>query len=381
MLGRQISAPARCKSEVLLLEFYAGRVFGHSDHYLASLETVFGDQPMVVWAPYRDGWGRHGRLTGFAQKLALGWRALHPPKGMIRAVVVQNPGAAEKLMLALVSLFRPSRAIAVFVLRRTGDDINAREHPWVARGSRLAQTAVTLLIRRGWLYPVSDSALALKYWQERAGVSYGSAVALPPPASLDGIALPSRSGGPVVALVGSFRTERGAARYDAIIEASTDLLEDVSVDVQLGGEDRDGSAAIATALRQRWQHDPRVRLHEGYLSDEEYASLLAGADVVVLPYDAASYTTGTSGVVHEALTLGATVVTSPLEWAAQQYGDHPRLHFLEEWNAETVRRELPLLVASAIDQRDVALPAASDDFAADWTGAIEAALAHLRRRG
>ena len=375
-----MSAPARCKNEVLLLDFYAGRVLGHSDHYLRSLEAVFRNSATVVWAPYRDGWGRDGLLTGFAQKLALGWRALHPPKGTARAVVVQNPGAAEKLMLTLVSLSRPSRAIAVFVLRRSGDDLNARERPWLSRGSRLAQRAVTLLIRRGWLYPVSDSALALDYWKERAGVSHGSAVALPPPPGIDAGELPPREGGPVVALVGSFRAERGAGHYDAIIEAATDLVDDVSVDVQLGGSERDGSAPIAAALRQRWQHDQRVRLHEGYLSDREYAGLLARADVAVLPYDAASYTTGTSGVVHEALTLGATVVTSPLAWAAQQFAGHPRLHFVEDWNAETVRRELPLLVRSAIERRDVALPAPGDDFAADWIAAVDEALLHLRRR-
>jgi glycosyltransferase involved in cell wall biosynthesis len=363
---------------LLLLEFRAGRSDGHNDHYLRSLEDVFHDWPLKVWAPYRDGWARAGRLGSLVQQLALAWRAFHPPKNELRVVIVQNPWAVEKLLLTLASLWPRRRVIAVFVLRRTGDDAHALAHPWSARAARIARVLVARLIRRGWLYPVSDSSLALDDWRSRGRVWVGSLVALPPPPGLNAGRLPTRSGGPVVALVGSFRTERGAPHYNMVIEAAVELLEDVTLDVQLGGQVQDGSVDFAESVRLRWRDDPRVRLHARYLADAEYVALLARADVVVLPYDATSYTTGTSGVLHEAVALGATVLTAPLAWATKDYAGHPRVHFIDRWDPETLRRELPGVTAAAVATRQPPVTAVSDDFARSWGGAVSAAVAQLR---
>jgi hypothetical protein len=275
----------------------------------------------------------------------------------------------ELLTLSGVTLFaRRRRAVAVFVLRRSG----ATGSGPMRLLSRLSERGVHRLVRRRRLWPASDSPLALDQVEEATGVR-GTLVPIPPRRATAPAG--PRSGAPVVSLLGSFRMEKGAAHYDAVVRAALDQRPDVELDVQVGeGQAADGSAALARELRDAWGDHDRVRLHDAFIAADEYDAIVTRTDVVVLPYDVDAYGTGTSGILHEVLAAGGVVLTTPIAWALSEYDDHPRVRFLHAADAETLTREVGEAIELALEARADPPAAAGDDaFAARWNDAVTAA--------
>jgi hypothetical protein len=181
----------------------------------------------------------------------------------------------------------------------------------------------------------------------------------------------------VVALLGAFRAEKGAAHYDAVVRAALAYDAAVEVDAQVGeGQGPDGSDALARELHSAWDGHERVRLHGGFLEPDEYDGVIARTDVVVLPYDVGAYGTGTSGILHEVLTAGGVVLTTPIEWATSEYGDHPRVRFLTATDPPTIEREVGAALELAARTRGDAAasgPPPDDEFVARWREAVDAA--------
>lgn len=65
----------------------------------------------------------------------------------------------------------------------------------------------------------------------------------------------------------------------------------------------------------------RVRIVQQALDEPEYFALLESADVVLLPYDAVTYRSRTSGPFVEALTHGKPVIVPHDTWMAKQLGN------------------------------------------------------------
>jgi glycosyltransferase involved in cell wall biosynthesis len=64
----------------------------------------------------------------------------------------------------------------------------------------------------------------------------------------------------------------------------------------------------------------RVRLVGGPLSSESYQALLESADLVLVPYDAATYRSRTSGPFVEAICADKPVVIPSQSWMSAQFG-------------------------------------------------------------
>jgi hypothetical protein len=365
----RVSAETR-RPEVWLIDYGSGRLpGGHQEDYLAALTKALAGWPLRIAAPFLSSRQPRGRGAIALSELRLLLRQL---RGGPRLLVWHTPELRDFVLFAVAStLVRRSKSAAVFVLRRDGAGIVGR----AGLKARLLEALVPWLIRSGRVYPVSDSRTALEHWLSRAPHASGSVISIPAPqiARAD----PS-AGAPVVGLVGGFRIEKGAARYDVVIRAALSLFPEGRVKVQLGPGNTVEEAEIAARLERDWSNEPRVDLKTGHLTAEEYAAQIAGTDVVVLPYDVALYGAGTSGVLHDALTLGCTVLATRIAWAAERFADHPRLVWLES-TAEADLRE-GLRRAVEVSLSGPAAPAIEDSFAADWNATLGAAWRQLSTR-
>ena len=365
-------AAARRPAEILILELAAGRWSGgHHSDYLEALLEVLADRHPRLFAPYLKGRKKRNRMAQTFHDLWMVWRSFTsaPPQG--RIVIAQAPSPWELLFCRLVTLGRRRSVVALFVLRRTD-----RESTGVAAAKDWLTGRVTdSLIHGRRVWPASDSTPALDSLRRRTGVQ-GSSLDLPGTRAL--IEEPRRDGPLSVGLLGAFRLEKGARYYDTAIRAALDSLPDVSLDVQTEVQHPDGSAEIGSQLRKAWLDHPQVRLHDGYLPSESYAHLLGGCDIIILPYVVNEYGTGTSGVLHEAVTMGCTVLATPIVWARQEYGHHPHVVFLEGTDQKAFTAGLREAASRAMRHRTAARVQNQEGiFATSWQDALAAAEALL----
>ena len=358
---------------VWIVDYGAGRLNGgHQEDYLAALEKALAGCRTRVAAPFRAGATAGGRAAAYLSELRLFWRLLHDGP---RFFVCHTPEFRDFLMLALAALAtRRPRATGLFVLRRDGPGIVGRP----GAKARLLERLIPALIRRRYLYPVSDSRPVLEYWLARAGAVSGSLVSIPIPAARRII---SKSAWPVVGLVGRFRIEKGARHYDAIIRLSLDLFPNGRVSVQLTPGLAGEEGELIARLLSSWSGHPRVELSLGHLPADQYADAVAATDIVVAPYEVSSYGDGTSGVLHDALSLGATVLATSIPWARDAFPNDPRIVWLRGTEPADLREGLLAAGERSKANRDQAREA--DSFAADWQAALSAAYESLagRRKG
>jgi hypothetical protein len=372
--------PEAQEAEVVLVDFATGRrTGGHQEDYLKALETALAGQRTTVLAPFRAGSGKPGRVATYWQEFRAFWRLLGRGDGRRRIIVCHSPEFRDLLLFWLAALLQRRRANAVglFVLRRSAAGIVGKDN----LKARLLEILVPEMIRRGLIHPASDSRLALDHWLVGARRVGGSLLSIPRPVAASEVGPPPR-GGPVIGLLGRFRIEKGARCYDAVIGTTLDLFPDATVNVELGSDSVGGAGEIAARLRQIWQGDPRVVLVDGHLTAGAYAALIASSDVVVLPYEMQSYGSGTSGVLHDALALGRTVLATPIAWAAETLSDHPGVVWLTGTDQAALAMGLRAAVTRALAQRRAgASSGRPDTFAEDWQAALAAAAELLHVRG
>lgn len=319
---------------IAIVDFLSGRGHGgHYDDYLAALTEALADYAPHVIAPFAQGESApNGRLGIYRVEFDGYRRALRKRSGEERVAIIHSAHFSDYLCIWAASrtLGRVPRSKVLLVLRRSptpesmavGNKLLGRLLIWM----------ITELIKRGKIHPVSDSEVALEAWLKRAPGASGELVALPPvPGSSDDeaptVELPAAEG-PLVVIAGRMRGEKGSANYPEVVDAALEVLPDGAIALQTC-EDDEVSRIALQKIRSSHEGDPRVALLGEHLTGADYHALLSAADIVVLPYDVAVYGTGTSGVVSDALALGAVVVVSPIEWVTSTYADDPRVILLE----------------------------------------------------
>jgi|GEM_PF-5082776 len=91
---------------------------------------------------------------------------------------------------------------------------------------------------------------------------------------------------------------------------------------------------------------PNVSLIATTLSSEAYQSLLVSADLVLVPYDAATYRARTSGPFVEAICAGKPVVVPKQSWMAIQLGNSLAGETFESGDGVDLARAVRLVVAN-----------------------------------
>lgn len=114
-------------------------------------------------------------------------------------------------------------------------------------------------------------------------------------------------------------------------------------------------------------------MHAGHLSAEEYDRALLTADVVVLPYEPSLYTSGTSGLLFDALTAGAIVLSTRIAWGVDEFGDSSSVVWLTGRDDDAIEAGLREALRRARRRRTEEVPSdlpASGAFGQGWSAAI-----------
>lgn len=375
-MTQSIVADELPSDRVVIVDFGTGRfVGGHNEDYLTALErAVVGFRPVVV-APFRRG-GQVGRVAQYRSELRTYLAHLGRRDGGRTVVISHSPEFRDIVLFWLATKIRwRSDAVGLFLFRRWADGIVGRNN-WRAR---LLERLVPGLIRSRWIYPVSDSRSALADWTAGTG-STGTLIAIPPPLG-SSAPHPRPTGGPVVGLVGRLRIEKGARIYDLIIRETLATDATATVRVQVSEGVADELADIADRLRRDWAAEPRVEILTGHLTPEAYADLIRTTDVVVLPYEPSTYSSGTSGVMHDTLALGRVVLATQIEWAGEAFAGRDDVIWLQGTDPSAIRAGLEAAFRRAMARRvAVGMQPPADTFARDWLEAIRAAAAITRGR-
>lgn len=362
---------------VVIVDHLSGRGFGgHIEDYLLALEHALSDREPQVIAPFRDGRAVPRTRAGMYRLQFSDYRrALKIRGGVSGAVIVHTSELSDYIscFVAASTIRRSRRNRCLFMLRRGPSP--AELAVGSVRLGRLLINLVTRMIRRGVIIPTSDSRPALDAWEELSGSERGVLVALPPaPGSLTESDAESATGaliepeGPLIAIAGRMRGEKGAASYPDVVSAALTEFPEAGVAIQVSGHDRIAETATAQ-LQHEYENDARVQLLDEHLSSGAYQALLKAADIVVLPYTVAAYGTGTSGVIGDALSLGASVVVTPIKWARDTFGDDPRVVWLDDPPQQQAIRDA-IRSAVAISASSDAGEDAFEKFSASWHAAL-----------
>lgn len=369
-------SPGTHDPEVVLVDFATGRMEGgHQEDYLAALEAALADRRLRVLAPFRAGSLKRSRVGTYWQELRALWRLLGSSSRAGRIIVYHSPEFRDFVLFWLAALLRrPADAVGLFVLRRDGAGMVGRDN----LKARLLEILIPQLIRGGLIHAASDSRLALDHWLAKAGAARGSLLSVPCPAAATEIAA-RQDGGPVIGLFGRLRVEKGARHYDAVIRSALALSPEATVVAQVAAAPGSEEGEIAARLLHDWRAEPRVALLNGHLTRADYGARIASSDVVVLPYDSDSYGGGTSGVLHDALALGRTVLATPIPWAREAFSDHPDVVWLTGKDEPALAAGLKAAVTRALAARRAgATGGHADTFTDDWHTALAAATELVR---
>ncbi len=129
---------------------------------------------------------------------------------------------------------------------------------------------------------------------------------------------PPQGGLPHVVFAGGARLEKGYTALPTAIAASRGRAR---FTVQSGPLGPISDPLVQQAHRHlRGLQDPSLTLVETALGQQAYAALIASADLLLLPYDGASYGARSSGILAEALALGIPAVVPSNCWMADAAG-------------------------------------------------------------
>ncbi|PCJ59150.1 MAG: hypothetical protein COA65_06875 [Rhodospirillaceae bacterium] len=365
-------------SNIVLADFLTGRVpTGHQEDYLLALETALADFNPVTVAPFRypqlhapadvPTIERGNRIGRYLATFRVSMRYLNAPTPTL--LIFHGPEFRDFIAFAAAALMRRRRGQGrgVFVMRRKAWAIVGR------RGlkARLLDAVIKWMAPSRFFYMLSDSRSVMDYWLGCTGVD-GPILSIPTRRPVETVTRKPEDS-VVIGLLGGFRLEKGASLYSAVIamalgESSTEVDCQISENAAESEE-----IALMRSLTNKWQGNPRVRFHCGHLDATAFARLLYSVDIVVLPYDAESYGPGTSGILFEALAAGRIVAITRIDWAVQEYADHPNILWLEDRNSDTIKAALKNATERVVTARKtggLSVPD-TDQFKQTWCAALK----------
>lgn len=214
------------------------------------------------------------------------------------------PAALGLLAPALARIGRPSGVIAHNIL--AGMDLDKTQ----LQGQRLRQAVVragAAVVTRAML-AASYTTVTLRSYRDLLGARYPQArVDLVPHgtfAQAPRRPVPLSSRPPRIVTMGKFGTYK---RLETLLEAFDILRQGpgfADVELHVGGGDHPAMPGYVAGIAASRQDDPRVRFH-GYLPENQIEDFFSQARLAVFDYSA---TTGSSGVLHQAASLGAVPV-------------------------------------------------------------------------
>lgn len=354
---------------ILLVDFLIGRNNGgHVAEYLGLLRTALADLEPDVLAPYTEPVppsGRIARYRRFAREIVSAFRG-----GAV--VVFHTPEGRDILVLWLLTSIPGLRRGRAVMMMRRGAEIMVGRDDWRAR---LLERGVRSLVRRRVLHVVSDSRAASRTWEAITGGPV-PVIQLPVRAALiEGRRARAADGPLQVALLGLFRREKGIEHYESVLRLARDVEPDARLLCQVGDEPvTSPEREITDRLRDAYRGDANATIHAGHLASDEYDRALLASDVVVLPYDPSLYTSGTSGLMFDALAAGAIVLSTRIAWGVDEFGDSSSVVWLDGLDDGAIRSGLTEAFARARHRRVDGMPSdlpTPEAFGTGWTAVVQ----------
>lgn len=361
---------------VLLVDFVVGRHGGHAAEYLHFLRVALNDLTPEVLAPFLKEAPPAGRVARYRRFTSEMWRAFRRGD----TVVFHTPEARDFLVLWALTLVPGTHRGHALLMMRRGAEVFIGRYDWRAH---LIERLTRGLVRRGAATLVSDSGAAAEEWERITGHPV-PVIALPVRLPLiEGRAAP-RTGPLTVALVGLFRAEKGIDRYEEVLRLSRDLEPDVRLFCQVADEPSTLlEQEVTDGIVRMYGQDPGARVHRGHLVSEDYDRALLEADVVVLPYEPTLYTSGTSGLMFDALTAGAIVLSTRIRWGVDSFGESSSIVWLPDRGEDSLRDGLAEAFRRARWRRAEGVPSdlpTAETFRDGWMQAVISARARTDGR-
>jgi glycosyltransferase involved in cell wall biosynthesis len=236
-------------------------------------------------------------------------------------------GDADLVLLHSVSaanlaslLSQQVAGILAVVLRRTPAEMD-RDDPGPVPVGRLLRGLATRMGSRLRLF--ADTAPLVAMWREALDLPVAE---VPPPVMV----VAAREGPPAdpphLVFAGGARAEKGYAMLPALVQALAGRARFSIHSGPVGPAEDPVVQRAHAALRGL----DGVTLLERALPFEDYLGLLREADLLLLPYDAASYGPRSSSILAEARALGVPAVVSAGWWAADTLDHDMALVFHNE---------------------------------------------------
>jgi hypothetical protein len=262
---------------------------------------------------------RPGRPDGFGRELAA---AMHDLRPTDRDLLVL-PSVSSANLAGLADAAPPTIAGATAImLRRLPEEMDLTDP---------GDVPIDAILRRlhrhfgARLRLLADTESLAGLWQRLVGVPVCPA---PVPADVPAIQERAPRSRPHLVFAGGARIEKG---YPLLPEVTAALRATARFTIHSGVVDAAADPAVQRAHRAlRAQAGPQLALVERALAPDDYLDLVRDADLLLLPYDPASYGPRSSGILAEARALAIPAVVPRGCWMEQAAGpaqafafDHP----------------------------------------------------------
>jgi len=313
------------QTQLWLFDFQSGRKQGgHDQEYLTQLILAVSSWQITVIAPYLE-----VQVKPRDTKIARVTLRLEAFLGLFRKkgsniAVFHTPVLLDFVLYYATSKFtwRKAPVSAVFFLRRLDAGMIGSQG-W--KTTLMRHTIKSLAMNANCFF-VSDCDATIKHWENHLHkeIMY--------------IPLPPRNFKPhkekpkdtvTLGLLGLFRLEKGADKYDSAIRYLLNIDRSAKVFCQLPDTFQNlAEEKIAMELRANWGDSNNVIFLPGYLASEEYTNILQDVHIVLLPYRKSSYQSGSSGLFFDAHLAGAVIISTPFHWAKKHYSQDDQVIWL-----------------------------------------------------
>ncbi len=124
-----------------------------------------------------------------------------------------------------------------------------------------------------------------------------------------------------VTYLGDSRSEKGFQHLPGIVQSvlGQTSMGEFQFDLQIQLQPHFSHFEILDQARKELleMQDPRVQLHQGALSPEDYTQLLLAADLVLIPYETEPYERRSSGILSQAIAAGKLAIAPRDTWMGQ----------------------------------------------------------------
>lgn len=272
-----------------------------------------------------------------------GWRLTSQDVVVVHSVARAHFSALTDWVCAQPSDARP-RCVVLHNVGWFGGEWSVGRHEW---SDELRDAAERLSAATRVTFGAVNRALC-RDWEAHSGRPAQlhpvlCPIVLPPPQREDAH--------PRFAFLGGGRFEKGFDLLPDVLRLLFDACPEAEAIVHAFPTHPSSGGSI-DRLRRMETAEPRLRLHHGAATREEYRDLLAAATAILLPYDPFWYVARGSGVFAEGMAAGLPLVLPAETWMGEEWARYAAGGALfHDWSAPAIAEAAVRVARSFAEQR------------------------------